>query len=115
MENQFDRKFYLATLRTAHSVGMEVIPKDKAAKLMAILVAFGNNECLTLSPKFQCDCEYIQEVYHLRGGEVPDDVEFNMALSTYLHNYESVKSDDDYVFQDAAKMIKEMYNVKLYC
>lgn len=109
----FDKKFYMATLRTAHMAGMEVIPKDKAAKLMAILMHFGNNECLTLSPKFQCDCEYIQEVYHLRGGEVPDDMEFNQALKDYDTIYKEVKSEDDYVFQDAAKMVREMYGVKL--
>lgn len=109
----FDKKFYMATLRTAHIAGMEVIPKDKAAKLMAILMHFGNNERLTLSPKFQCDCEYIQEVYHLRGGETPCDLEFNRMLRDYSRNYEEVKSEDDYVFQDAAKMVREMYGVKL--
>lgn len=110
----FDKEFYMATLRTAHAVGMEVIPMWKAAWLMAIVTVFGNNEGFTLSPKFHCDMEYIQETYHIQGAEHPDDA-FVAELREYMAKCEAVKDDKDPFFQSCASMIRTRYNFPLYC
>lgn len=110
----FDKDFYLATLRTAHSIGMDVIPQWKCAMLMAIVCVFGNNEGFTLSPKFQCDRIYIQETYHIDGGEVPDE-EFSQLIKQYMAKAEAVKDSNDEFFKECAKLIEERYNFKLLC
>lgn len=112
--SDFDKDFYLATLRTGRMVGMNIIPQWKCALLMAIVCVFGNNEGFTLSPKFQCDRIYIQETYHIDGGEVPDE-EFTYLLRTYVAKCEAVKDDSDEFFQECAKLIMERYNFKLLC
>ena len=114
MEATFDKDFYMATLRTARSVGMAVIPKWKCAWLMAIVMVFGNNEGFTLAPKFQCDREYIQETYHIGGGEVCD-AEFAQMLREYVAACEAVKDESDPFFVKCAKLIKERYEFKLLC
>lgn len=111
----FDKDFYLSTLRTGRMVGMNIIPKWKCAMLMAIVYVFGNNEGFTLSPKFQCDRLFIQETYHIEGGETPDDLEFIEMLKDYVAKYEAVKDKEDPVFMEAAKLIDERYNFKLIC
>lgn len=109
----FDKDFYLATLRTARSVGMAVIPQWKCALLMAIVYVFGNNEGFTLSQKFQCDRIYIQETYHIDGGEIPDE-EFAYLLKLYVSKCEAVKDKEDDFFKECAKLIKERYEFQLF-
>lgn len=111
----FDEEFYLATLRTARSVGMSIIPKWKCAMLMAIVYVFGNNEGFTMSPKFKCDRIYIQETYHINGGETPADSEFLGMLKEFIESFEAVKDSSDPLFVDAAKLIQDRYNFKLLC
>lgn len=110
----FDSDFYLATLRTAQSFGIGVIPKWKCALLMAIVYVFGNNEGFTLSKKFNCDRIFIQETYHIDGGEVPD-ADFAELLRQYVTKCEAVKNEDDEFFKECAELIKERYNFKLLC
>lgn len=109
----FDKDFYLATLRTSRSVGMAVIPKWKCAWLMAIVYVFGNNEGFTLSPKFQCDRIYIQETYHIDGGEVPD-ADFAELLKQYVKKCEAVKDKEDPFFKECAALINQRYNFKIF-
>ena len=108
----FDKDFYMKMLRTSRSVGMAVIPKWKCALLMAIVCVFGNNEGFTLSSKFQCDREFIQETYHLNGGEVPD-AEMTELIKSYVAKCEAVKDDSDPFFQECAQLIRERYEFKL--
>lgn len=112
MTEEFDKEFYLCTLRTARSMGMAVIPQWKCAMLMAIVYVFGNNEGFTLSPKFQCDRIYIQETYHINGGEIPDEG-FVQMLREYVVACEAVKDENDPFFKECDKLIQERYNFKL--
>lgn len=110
----FDKDFYLSTLRTARMCGMSVIPMWKCALLMAIVQVFGNNEGFTLSPKFQCDRIFIQETYHLDGGEVPGQ-DFAEELRHYVAKCEAVNDKEDAFFKECYKLIKERYDFDLYC
>lgn len=111
---------YRAMLQTRHQtatmlgmIGMEPWPPHKAARLMAIVQVFGNNEGFTLSPKFKIDREYIQQLYHIDGGEVPD-ADFAAHLRYWVRQYELVGGPNDRVFIDAKEWIKKMYNFQLY-
>ena len=111
---------YRAMLQTRHQAatmlgmgGMEPWSPDKAARLMAIVQVFGNNEGFTLSPKFKIDRAYIQQLYHIDGGEVPAPV-FAEHLRYWVRQYELVGAPNDRVFIDAKEWIKQMYNFQLY-
>ena len=119
--NDFPIADYKAMLNTRHSAamtlglaGMEPWPADKAARLMAVVQVFGNNEGFTLSPKFNADREYIQEVYELHGGGRPNK-RFVQSLKEWVSIYEHVKDKEDIDFKSAEKWIREMYNFQLYC
>lgn len=66
-----------------------------------------------MSPKFKADCQYIQETYHINGGEVPDK-DFADDLKYYIERYEAVKDNTDPYFVAAHDLIKDRYNFKLY-
>lgn len=110
--SDFDKDFYLATLRTGRMVGMNIIPQWKCALLMAIVTVWGNNEGFSLSPKFQCDRIYIQETYHIDGGEVMDE-EFAEELRTYVAKCEAATSNQDPFYLECEKLIMDRYNFKL--
>lgn len=112
---------YRAMLQTRHQAatelgmkGFDPWPPHKAARLMAIVQVFGNNEGFTLSPKFKIDREYIQDLYRIKGGAVPDPV-FAEHLRYWVHQYECVGGENDRVFIDARDWIMQMYNFKLLC
>ena len=85
---KFDEKFYMGMLDDALTVGLPIISTDTAARLMAITYVYGGgNETLILSPKFQCDCKYIQKRFGIQGGEIPD-AGFAFTLRSYVKELE---------------------------
>lgn len=114
----FQTKDYKAMLRTRHQSAqmgfraMEPWPADNAARLMSIVQVWGNNEGFTLSGKFQIDREYIQELYGLSGGEIPER-SFSTALRKWVQRYEDVKSENSLYFKEAHDWIMKMYGFKL--
>lgn len=110
---------YRAMLNTRHQAAqlgitaMEPWPIDRAARLMAIVQVFGNNEGFTLSPKFRIDREYIQKLYGIDGGEQPDSC-FASHLREWVSDFEAVKAENDPLFVEAEKWIKKMYDFQLY-
>ena len=106
---KFDEKFYMGMLNDALSVGLPIISTDTAARLMAITYVYGGgNETLVLSPKFQCDCKYIQKRFGIQGGEVPD-AKFATFLQTYVKELENSKECPQWVND----LMNKRYNIKL--
>ena len=104
-----DEKFYMGILNDALTVGLPIISTDTAARLMAITYVYGGgNEALVLSPKFQCDCKYIQKKFGIQGGEVPD-AKFATFLQTYVKELENSKVCPQWVHD----IMKRRYNIKL--
>lgn len=87
--------------------GIPALTLATSAKLMAILMHFGNNEALVLSANFRADCEYVQKRYHIEGGESP--VEFVEAFRPV----EKELRDLDQPPEWATKLMMEMYNIKI--
>ena len=104
-----DEKFYMGILNDALTVGLPIISTDTAARLMAITYVYGGgNEALVLSPKFQCDCKYIQKKFGIQGGEVPD-AKFATFLQTYVKELENSKECPQWV----RDLMNRRYNIKL--
>ena len=104
-----DEKFYMGILNDALTVGLPIISTDTAARLMAITYVYGGgNETLVLSPKFQCDCKYIQNKFGIQGSEVPD-AKFATFLQTYVKELENSKECPQWV----RDLMKRRYNIKL--
>ena len=106
---KFDEKFYMGMLNDALAVGLPIISTDTAARLMAITYVYGDgNETLVLSPKFQCDCKYIQKKFGIQGGEVPD-ADFASTLRSYVKELENSKECPQWVND----LMNKRYNIKL--
>ena len=87
---------------------------DTAAKIMAVLYVYGNNEAMVLNYHFVADCEYIQRRFHIQGGETPDAefvAKYNKWLSDILE-YEKNHPDTDNIVPWAVKLFDEMYKIK---
>jgi len=112
-EMKFDHDLYLATLRTADSVGMSVVSEDDLARSLAILHVAGNNEMMTHSYKFMAEVKFAQEKYHIRGGEKPDK-DFCRLIKEYMKELE----DHEYLHNTYPKwaydFMQKRYGVKLF-
>lgn len=104
-----NEKLYMGMLNDALAVGLPIISRDTAARIMAITYVYGGgNETLVLSPKFQCDCKYIQKRFGIQGGEIPD-AEFASTLRSYVKELENSKVCPQWVHD----LMKRRYNIKL--
>ena len=92
--------------------GIESISAQKAAKIMAVLMMFGNNEAMVMNRHFTADCEYIQKRFHIGGGEVSDAI-----FAEYLKEYVADLQEADrqgFIPRWAEKLFLEDYEIKLY-
>ena len=92
--------------------GIPSISIHKSAKIMAVLMVHGNNEAMVLNPHFVADVLYIQEKFHLRGGETP-----NGLFAEYLKEYVADLQEADhqgFIPQWAEKLFMQDYEIKLY-
>lgn len=94
------------------AIGIPSLTVSTSAKIMAILLHYGNNEAMVLSPHFRADCEYIQKRFHIQGGEIPDE-EFSQQLRIYNHELEQ-RGMFAKPPQWAVDLMKGMYNIDIY-
>ncbi len=114
-------KLYQQWLESCKQCDIPAISTDTAARLMAILYEYGNNEDFTYNRKFLADKEYIQDRFGLQGACVPDP-HFHALLRQYVKElqdyYIGHKSKDtmqdleDLVPDWAPKLLKDRYNMK---
>lgn len=113
------RKQWLEAFR---SIDVPAIGKDTAARIMAVMYVFGNNEAFVYNNKFIDEIHHIQEVYKVSGGEMPDR-EMCSLMRGYikeLEDYEKEHKNDESeaVFVSRApewvhKLFNERYNIKI--
>ena len=112
---------YRQMLATAQSVNellqdgdeFNMISRDTAAKILAVVYIQGGDERMVLSPKLKADCDYIQDHYHIRGGEVPD-VEITEYIQHYVKTLEQYIKDNDDWPQWVYGFFMQRYSFKLY-
>lgn len=110
-----DYDFYSKMLQTALSAGLPIISTDTAAKVLAITYVYGgNNELFIASPKLKADLKYIQDRFHINGGEAPS-VEIVPLIQQYVHEFQTyLKGKHKEDFPDwADKLMKDRYGIKL--
>lgn len=89
---------YQQWLESCRQADIPAISTDTAARLMAVLHEYGNNEGFTYNQRFLADIEYIQNRFHIHGGEVVDNPEFVSLLKGYikeLQEYQKAHKNDE--------------------
>lgn len=89
-------------------VGLPALTLQTCARIMAILLHYGNNEAFVLSPHFRADCEYVKKRYHINGGESPD-IEFVVAFQAVEKKLRGLEQPPQW----AKELMKEMYNISI--
>lgn len=89
-------------------LGIPALTTKTSAKIMAILMHYGNNEAMTHSPHFIADCEYISKRYRISGGDVPD-LEFVAEFQEIEQELRRLDTPPQW----AIKLMKEMYNITI--
>lgn len=116
-------KIYQQWLEACQQCDLPAITTDTAARLMAVLHEYGNNEGFTYNQKFLADKEYIQDRFGLREMMVPEP-KFHLLLRQYikeLQAYQEAHRDDPEDVKHpyrsmapdwAPQLLKERYNMK---
>lgn len=89
-------------------VGLPSLTLNTCAKIMAILMHYGNNEAMVLSPHFRADCEYVQKRYHIQGGKTPD-LEFIEEFQPIEKELRDLEQPPGW----AKHLMKNMYNIEI--
>lgn len=69
-------------------VGLEIVPMEVAAKVMAVLLEYGNNENFVYNERFVCECKYVQKRFGIDGAETPDG-EMVLKIQKYVRELRS--------------------------
>ena len=105
-------------LEACLSVGIPAITTDTSARILAIVyVHGGGEEDMVLNRKFTNDVRYIQQRFHIQGGEVPDQGfarlmrHYVTELETYLKAHVSDKTS---IPDWAHRLMRDRYGMKLH-
>lgn len=74
--------FRKAMYAACRQFDMAIVPMDIGARVMAWVGLQGGDERVSLCPRLKCELEHLQEVYHIKGGEVPDK-DFVLLIQQY--------------------------------
>ena len=77
-----DEKLRAAMYDACRQMGLQIVPMDVAARVMAFIGLQGGDERVCYSPRLTCEIQHIQKLYHIDGGEVPD-VDFCLLMQEY--------------------------------
>lgn len=114
---------YRRWLKDCLTMGIPAIRTDTAARLMAVLYEYGNNEGFTLNQKFLAEKDYIQDRFGLREMCVPEP-KFHTLLRQYikeLQEYQEAHKNDERNDENpyrriapdwAPQLLKERYKMK---
>lgn len=114
---------YQQWMESCQQTDIPAISTDTAARLMAVLYEYGNNEGFTYNKRFRADMEYIQKRFGLHEMGVVEP-KFHALLKDYikeLQEYQKVHKNDGYNKQHpyralapdwAPELLKERYNMK---
>lgn len=118
-----NKDVYRGWLESCLEAGIPAISTDTAARLMAVLFEYGNNEGFVCSQKFLADKDYIRKRFGVYGRGVPDP-EFRTLLKGYvkeLQDYQETHKNDEtdkkHPYRSIApdwapQLLKDRYNMK---
>ena len=96
------------------ATGIVSIGKDTAAKLLAIVyVLGGEREAFTHNEKLKADLEYVQDIYGVEGGMMPNKEVF-VLLKDYVSDFFDRDGQESQIIPEwAKKLMQENYNINL--
>ena len=77
-------KFRKAMYDACLQMGLEIVPMDVGARVMAFVGLQGGDERAVMCPRLRIELEYLQDKYRIKGGEVPD-ADFVLLIQQYTH------------------------------
>jgi hypothetical protein len=107
-------EFRKAMYAACRQMDMKIVPMDIGAKVMAFVGLAGADERICYSQRLRCELEHLQELYHIKGGEVPDKVfvsliqKYTKELKDYTDTHNGKWSPWLY------ELIEERYGFKPY-
>lgn len=113
---------YRQWLEACRQCDLPAITTDTAARLMAVLYEYGNNEGFTYNQRFLADKDYIQDRFGLRETMTPEPKFHNLLrqyvkeLQDYQKEHKDDPKDDKNPFRSIApdwapQLLKERYNM----
>jgi hypothetical protein len=106
--------FRKAMYAACRQMDMAIVPMDVGARVMAWIGLQGGDERVSLSPRLKCELEHLQELYHIKGGEVPDK-DFVMLVQEYTRELTDYNDAHDGEFPEWLNtLIQERYGFKPY-
>lgn len=109
-----DEKFRESMYSACRQMGLQIVPKDTAARVLAFIGLQGGDERITACPRLKCEVQHIQELYHIKGGEVPDK-DFCALLQEYTKELKDYTDSHNGEWPEwLNKLIEERYGFKPY-
>ena len=90
------------------AAGIPAMTTATSARIMAILLHYGNNEAMVLNQHFTADCEYIQKRFRIMGSQSPDP-DFARELQAINAELEACTQPPQW----AVTLMQEMYGIKI--
>lgn len=114
---------YRQWLDSCKQIGIPAISTDTAARLMAVLYEYGNNEGFTYNQRFLADKDYIQDRFGLREMCTPEPLfhellkEYIKELQDYQTEHKNDPKDDKHPYRSLApdwapQLLKNRYDMK---
>lgn len=75
-------RFRQSLYAACRQMGMAIVPMDVGARVMAWVGLQGGDERVTVCPRLRTELAHLQELYHIKGGEVPDP-DFVLLVQQY--------------------------------
>lgn len=113
---EFEKGLYSQWLEAFSNIGHDLISVDTAARSMAILLEYGNNEGFVYSARFLAEKEYIEQRFGIYGTGTPDP-EFVTALKHYVKMFEDFRkehNDESAAPKWVAEFLQNRYGIKFY-
>ena len=107
-------EFRKAMYAACRQMDLEIVPMDIGARVMAWVGLQGGDERVSLSPRLKCEIEHLQELYHIKGGEVPDK-DFVLLIQEYTKELKDYTDKHDGEFPAwLNNLIEQRYGFKPY-
>lgn len=90
------------------AIGTPAISRDTAAKILAVVYIYGNNEAMVYCMKFTAEINHIKQMYHIDGGETPD-AEIIPLIQQYVKELE----ENEEIPEWAHKLFNDRFGIKL--
>ena len=106
--------FRKAMYAACRQMNLEIVPMDVGARVMAWVGLQGGDEHVSLCQRLKCELQHLQELYHIKGGEVPDK-DFVLLIQEYtkeLKDYTDTHDGEWPIWLN--ELIEERYGFKPY-